>query len=557
MPERRKTTVVALLAFQRGKDGTVNESLPQPKQMEQALRGLTKLIKAVQYYPPAHPTLKAAIAETRQNFAPLLGKERPVTVTVRKEGFFLSDQPVGSQNPVLAKLALFLFARRIQTLLFLPDLSGEDLRTFARCLTLEPKEVVRMGGIKEVMRRYRIATIWANELDMDRILAQRREVEEEKRAHAGDQEPEENREGQGAEHEQLAAEERSLAGLVKELLEEDVDQRYRYLLQELVPLIQLHLNETDRPLILDALSLVADNARNPRLSKARREYSLHAMSQLTTDSVLDFLVEILCHPTTGGDEQGEEKRIRERIMGILLSLQGKTVVWRLMDHLAQESNARVRKILSDTLVRQGKAAVPVLLEHLEDKPWFVVRNAVAILGEIRDQEAAPHLRHLLDHKDVRVRRETIRALTKIGGQSAVGILLQTVEDGDQDLRKQALLSLGAMKNTAAVPTLLRIVETTDPMMKQAEVKREAIKALGEIGSAEAVPILTAILGRRKFWRRTIYNELRTAAAQALGDIGALPAVSHLEKATDDRSPDVARAAFQALKQMKRGDDDGS
>ncbi len=187
----------------------------------------------------------------------------------------------------------------------------------------------------------------------------------------------------------------------------------------------------------------------------------------------------------------------------------------------------------------------------------MVRNAVTILGEVREQSVASSLPPLLQHQDLRVRRETVRALTRIGGADAVGILLRTLDSDDQDLRRQALLSLGAMKNPAAVPALLNLLQRPDALDKNMEVSKEAIKALGEIGSAEAVPALTTILQKRKFWRRAQFDELRTVAALALGDIGSEEPVEALEKASEDRSETVARAAVQALKQIRKGKNHGS
>ena len=528
----------------------------QLKLMENALRGLVKLIKAVQYYPPAHPTLKTAVAEALQGFVPLIAGGEHCTCTVRKEGFLLADKPVGRQNPILGKLAPFLFARRIHTLLLLPDLSGEDLRGFARCLSFEPRELLKMGGIQEVMAKNRISTIWVNEIDLHQILARKDEIEAEKRAHPGsnEEDPDVAAAGGGAEPAAVGApaEERNLARVLQELQQEANDQRYRYLLQELIPLLHLNLNDHARPLILDALTLLASNTGDPRLNRTRQEQSAEALAQLATEDVLDYLVAILCGDS-GGEAGATDEEDKELVLEILVALQGKLVVWRLMDHLAGESDSRVRKILTEALLRQGSGAIPILLEHLEDERWYVVRNAVAILGELRDQEAAAGLKPLLKHKDVRVRRETVRSLTKIGGQSAVGILLRTVEDGDQDLRRQALLSLGAMKNPAAVPTLLRLVAESDPMQNRIEVKKEALKALGEIGSSQAVPVLVELLGQRKLWRRSLHDELRAAAAQALGEIGDPAATPALQTAADDRAAVVIRAATQALKQVKRGE----
>ena len=535
---------------------TEQDPQKQLDNLANALRNLVKLIKAVQYYPPGHPTLKAAVEEALQGFAPMLAGGANLTCTVRKEGFFLNEKPVGSQNPVLTKLAPYLFARRIQSLMVLPDLNSHDLRSFARCLTIEPSEIHKLGGIQEVLLKARVSTIWVNEMDLTKILARKEEIEAEKRAHPGEDVEVDDDQTAGSEREGMSAEERNLARIIQDLRQETLDQRYRVLLQELIPLIHLNLTEEARPLVLEALTLLGSSAGDPRQSNTRREYSLHALNQLATEDILDYLVEILCSPTGEEDLREHEDDLRELVLEILISLQGKLVIWRLMSHLAEESDGRVRKILTEAIIRQGQAAVPVLLEYLEDERWFVVRNAVAILGEIRDQEATGQLRDLLRHRDVRVRRETIRSLTKIGGQSAVGILLRTVEEADPELRRQALLSLGAMKSPAAVPTLLRLVGESDPMLKNVELKKDAIKALGDIGSTEATALLLTILGHRRFWRRSIHDELRAAAAQALGEIGDPRALAALTKASQNRSNDVARAATQALKQLKRGEEHG-
>jgi hypothetical protein len=107
-------------------------------QLEAGLRELTKLIKAVQYYPAGHPSLKSAVQDARSAFLPLIEQEQNLICLVRKEGFFLDDRPVGPQNQILQKLAPFLFSRRVQSLTLLPDLTLADLNVFARSLTIEP-----------------------------------------------------------------------------------------------------------------------------------------------------------------------------------------------------------------------------------------------------------------------------------------------------------------------------------------------------------------------------------------------------------------------------------
>jgi HEAT repeat protein len=520
----------------------VKEAEPKIGQLEEALKGLIKLVKADRFYPPAHPALKATAKEVRLAFASLLRESDHLAFGVRKEGFFLGDTAVAPANPILQKLALALFARRIHRLMILPDLTSEDLRKFIQCLSLAPTVIQGRGGIQEILSQSRVTTIWVNEIDLDQILARKEEMEKEAITQSG-------MEGEEQPAPAIAERDRSLEELLKRLQREKDEERYQQLLKELVPLIPPNLTEAGRLQVLKAYTLLCMNASDNRLSETRRKNSLHALNQLTTEETLDFLTALLC-------SKGLPQNLRENILRILVFLKGKTIRY-LMDRLAAERDAPSRRILTEALVRQRSAAVPVLIEYLTDERWYVVRNAVGILGDIRDQDTADHLTPLLGHPDLRVRREAVRALTRIGGAGAVGILLKTLEGNDQDLCRQALLSLGAIKDPAAVPALVALVKRPDSGLKYAEITREAIKALGEIGSDEAVPTLLSILQKRKLWRRRQYDELRTAAALALGEIGSLEPVPALEEAADDRSETVARAAVQALKQLRKGRENGS
>lgn len=526
----------------------------QRQNLENALKGLVKLIKAVRYYPPAHPSLKLAVEEARLGFAPLLEAEA-FSFVVRREGFVLDEAPVAADNPILQKLAPFLFSRRIQQLTLLSDLTAQDLKTFARCLILEPSEIQRLGGIQEVLQKALVSTLWVNEIDLAKILARKQEIDAKKKNRPGETEVEEkqpadaqSKEGEGSQKE-VTREERDLQRVLQELEKADSDQRYRLLLQELIPLVRLNLTETGRPLVLQALAHLCRFSIDSQISPTCRDSVREALDQLMSNDILDFLVAFLC-------TREIRKETRERILRILVFLKEK-VVRRLMDHLAEESNTQARRYLTEALVRIGPPAIPILLGYLSEDRWYVVRNAVSILGEIRDRATAVHLVPLLRHGDMRVRRETIRTLTRIGGDEAVGILLQIVETEDQELRPQALLSLGAMKNPAAIPTLVKLVGRPDPWVKNTEMKKEAIKALGEIGSADAVPVLISALKRRPLWRRARYNEVRAAAAGALGSIGDPDSAAVLKAATDDGAAAVARAAAQALKQLRKSGNHGA
>ena len=511
----------------------------QHPQIANALTGLVKQIKALRYYPPNHPALRATAEESLKGFQPLLQEGQHLSLTVRKEGFLVDGQPLAKTHQVLGQLATFCFARRIQYLTMLPDLSAADLHRFVRNLILDPQEIHARGGIQAVFERARITTIWVNEQDLASILARKKQLEEQPQ----DETAAPSGEPPATALNPAQAQALDLEKLLKQLEQEKDDQRFRNGLQELIPLLRLNLSAENRELVLRAMMLLCRNATGQKLSEVRRAHALNALGQLATDELTDYLVAVLL------DRESNETT-RKNLTSVLVFLSDK-IVRRLMVLLAEETAAPNRKILADVLVRTGNAAVPVLQEHLFDDRWYVVRNAVTILGEIRSQDSLPHLTPLLEHRDIRVRRETIRALTKIGGQRAVNILLQAAESDDQELRRQALLSLGAIRAASAIPTLLKLIEQPELNRRAVDIKKDAIRALGEIRSSDAVTPLLKILARHSLLRRALNDELREAAVIALGEIGDESARPELEKAANDRSSPVARAAVQALMQMEK------
>ncbi len=520
---------------------SIQEEHRQTALSEEALLGLVRLLKALSFYPSGHTSLRNAVQEAQKGFDAVLDGGDPLVLTVRRKELRLSeDLPVGPNHPALAKLASLLFDRRVQTLTFLPGLCDRDLLSLANGLRLDPALVQQRGGFPAVLDEDGIASIAVNETDISALLRRREEMES---AESGGSQEEFEQEPSPVEEEQPAADPLDPLDLLDRLGSEDSDYRFRQDLEALLAFIREHLDEAHRDKILETFDvLLARSAEEERPS--RREEILRALRELATPEVLHFFVQSLLAAI--GDDA-----LQKRILRILLFYR-KEAVASLMEHLASENDQNRRRICLKALARLAKTdALPVLLAYLEDERWSLVLDTVALLGHLRIVEATAHLRKTTGHPDIRVRRESIRALTRIGGDEALHLLLDTLQGSDTALKLQALLSLGALRNPAAAPTLIRLIQTPDRWMKELEIRKGAIKALGEIGSPEAIPLLLKILRERRLWQRKRVDELRAAAASALGGIASDEVAAALKGATEDSSPLVARAAVQALKNFRK------
>lgn len=529
--------------------------------LETALKALAKLLVSIKFYPSGHPSLKDVTSDAKSGFVPLLQTCESVVVTVRRSGFFYEDKPVGSTNEMLQKLATNLFARRIQRLLILKDLSCRDLWETAKILLLDADVIQKKGGIQSLLRQARVTTIWTNTVDIKGIFELKNQIEAEKTilygtAELADEkflstlgEPaavENSYKGSSltAEEVEVPAGELPFEELLKAVEAAADGQEFSKLLQRLIPVVQGNLTENSAHLVLQALSFLTHCTMSGYTGEEKYKASLQAMTQLATPPLLSFYVDLLCARVRFDAHRITWDKIN-RSLGVPLANF-------LLTRLATEEDQSARKVLSEALISQGEVALAAIVATLKSDRWPVLRNAAQLLGEMRDATAIEPLRALLEHHDLRVRREALRALTRIGGNSVIAIIAKILQGNDSELRRQAMLCLGAIKNPATTPLLVQFLQVRDWRFLQLEAKVDAIKALGEIGSAAVLPELMAIVNHRCLFYRSRNDVLRAAALLAIGEIGGLEAVRFLEIMEDATSPIIEKAAANALKQARKG-----
>jgi HEAT repeat protein len=244
------------------------------------------------------------------------------------------------------------------------------------------------------------------------------------------------------------------------------------------------------------------------------------------------------------------------------------------------------RAIPEALGRSGAPrAIPVLIAALQSEDGLAAESAAEALGQIRDDRAVEALVALLGQKPRdrfdydRLRRlEDLKevaaeVLGRTGDTRAVGPLIAVISQatGKQpDFRLHLILAaavkgLGQLRDARAVPALAALLRppadgdydlateaaeglaligdrrAVEPLVRAlGRLPGPVAVALGQLGDARAVPPLLALLAvpDRSPW------EARKAAVEALAKLGAVEAVRPLAEASRDGY--LARAAVTAM-----------
>jgi HEAT repeat protein len=491
------------------------------------LADLYKALRSVGFYPPGHPR-RDKILETAHKSLQSWLADKELVLVITRAGFSVSDGgALVDGNQMSQALAGELFIRRIKRLTVLRDLSVTDLRSFLQLLSLDPHKLTASGAMAQEMMARGIRTIWSNEVDLSVIWDKRQAMDESGVALAVDENDGSNaaaaeteavsfdEDGFLADYPLEEAPELLLDELIARMDKESDDKHYQQLARMLGAKAE-QLKETARcaPLFSALEALMRHSSEETR-SAVQKEYAIFTLEQMADGVMMDFLLQ---HLESSGTIE------KERIY-LLLKQLGAKVAYGIIQRLCLADGLLARKALATALLRIGPPAIPPLLAMLKDERWYVVRNMVAIIGEIGCRDCVNALRPAVYHPDQRVRKEAIRSLVKIGGKDVESLIVGLMDDRDEVIVRHAVLSLGLMKSTAAVQPLIQIMEKRDIFMKRLTMKINAIQGLGRIGDKRATPNLLKVLTAHDWLPWSRWDELKIAAAIALGQLGdeaALP-----------------------------------
>jgi len=527
-------------------DNTKNNAAPVEDSAEtasicqKALSETCKALKAFSFYPENHP-LREQLLRAAYHAVANLTKAGRVSLIVQRNGFAFADRQGALDNtPMTKALAQELFARELQRLTFLPELSLLEFSGFLSLLAMVPQKISDAGGMAGMLTRNDIRNIIVNQIDITAVYTKKNVGEAADEVANGtdvkeDQEPD-TVQSKGSLSEEPR--ELSLEELLATMSEETDDVRYGQLARILLAKGRSLKQEGDFDRLYTILVEMVQQNADPTKSAARRECAHTVLQQLSLGETTEHLLNHL----------EDEDFAQEEMVYLILNLLGAEVVDAVIRRLIAVGSKFSRKSLMTALVRIGPPAQPSLITLLKDGRWQVVHSAVAVLGEMGNRDAVKALALTASHLENRVRLGSIRSLARIGGMEATAVLTGLLRDDNQAIAIQAITWLGNSRNQMALQPLLQLVMKRDIMGKSHTVKKEALVAIGRIGDRRALAPLFRLLQRRYWIAPGRWDELKLLAIEAIANLGGESAQVFLESVSA-RNDSLGPAACAALASM--------
>ncbi len=276
-------------------------------------------------------------------------------------------------------------------------------------------------------------------------------------------------------------------------------------------------DENDVPLLLPMLE-----DKDIRVVKE----TIFALGQIGSQEALGPLLELV---------QSAPPEIVIKIAEALGKIGGEEVTQQLTE-LLRDFHSPIRRSAALALARlEDPKATRALLITIHDMDASVVWPTVYALREAPSNRVAKNALPLLKHENVWVRAYSARTLANHKTKDTVAGLIQALGDEDWHVAVNAARALGEIGNNRAVEPLGRLTAKH----RVHHVRREAVSAMGKIGSKKAKDFLIqALLDRSPGVRTEAFKSL----ARVLGDKARL----FLEEGLEDGDRLVRASALESI-----------
>ncbi|MGE5091028.1 MAG: HEAT repeat domain-containing protein [Bacillota bacterium] len=222
----------------------------------------------------------------------------------------------------------------------------------------------------------------------------------------------------------------------------------------------------------------------------------------------------------------------------------------------------------------GTESIPGLRARTSDPEPAVRAAAARALGLLRASTAAPDFRRLLPDPSPDVRQAAATAIGEAGARQLGDDLVPLLDDGEPRVRTAAATALGRVGNVGAVPAMVRAFREADPALREAiagsvaQLKPSEVRALLDIlvaghDSPSRIALIRTLLQLRVEAPLPLIGPLagdpdpavRREAVAALGSLGSGAAPLAIT-ALDDPDDAVRASAVDATLRLGLADQGG-
>jgi hypothetical protein len=499
------------------------------------LNELNRAVKMHNFYPTGHPHFKTALSQCVEHIKRYVTETEEVKYTVSPKGFECRSQRIGGDSKEINDLAKKFFLRKIREISITWRVSEEDIKNLVEVLRMEPADLSEAGGIERVFAERGVEGLLLNEMRYEDLKRLKSEIQAEIKIESEEPEPlavEQGQEGlevDDTEGDKVIrpegegeASDEALLDMIEKIRSErdflkfnDLSVRIK---ERCSALISINALADVMEAVFAFYDLSRDEAGLPKDLAGLARTQLKAL--LRYEPLIRYMA----------SRVGEKEELHRETIQQCLLLAGENVINILLDNAVQAPEATVRRNIFNTLLLFGPKLLPFINERISGGTWYEVRQMAALLGEIGDAENVGLLERIYEHENVKVKKEALKSLARIPSRQAAALLSRALAEEDQSLVRQAIVSLGCLRDASALVEISEMALKWEPFAKDHNIQKEAIRALGNIGSSASTPTLTRILMRKSWFGKHENEELRELAAKSLGMIGDEEAYEALRRA---------------------------
>ncbi|MBI5682214.1 MAG: HEAT repeat domain-containing protein [Deltaproteobacteria bacterium] len=514
-----------------------------------------KTVKAIHLYPEGHPNLDTILNKAFSEMKALILKsDDHIIWKIDTKGFYEGNMPIGSACKGIDGIGREFFTRRINEIRLTMDLTLPELKNFLHIIKMHPEHIMRLGGIERVLYEAGIKGIWVNEIPYEKLADRLTELGDRKKnlPSLEKEYPDEVHDIHRIKdaHEVVAEslennseeKEKGILELLLELDKEYMTPEYLHLLDRILVMAKFLLTEKGQQEdIFSVIMVFAEHAffKTDR-NDEQRTAAKNGIKELVTPETIKYLISRFCKK-----DEGKKDVIREVFLNT-----SRECASHLINTLIEADDIHIRKGIFNILVMLGEDARIEAESLLHDGRWFIVRQMVSLVGHIGCHGSLEKLKPLLKHHDMRVKKEVLSAIAKIPLKESLDILIQMLQTKEKDIILHTILLLSSLKDRSSVPFLMALALQKGILHDNTDIRKEALKAVINIGDKTAWAGLIDILKSKAFFRKDKHEELRMLALEAVARIGGKEAIHAIEAVLKNAKNHLKEKCEQILKEIR-------